>query len=170
MLEISSDKLRIVPLNLEQFRLLLSGMKEMETALGLNFSNENFDEHTQQAMEGLYQEALKNSRDYWWYTNWQIILKSQNISIGSLCFMRRPNETGEVEAGYGINEHFRNQGYMTEALQAVFQWAFQQPKVASIIAETEKDNPASHRVLQKCGMYQDRETERSLWWKLDAAR
>lgn len=59
-MELNTKRLRIIPLTLEQFKLLLNNKRDMESALNLNFSNENWDEHTQQAMNGLYQEAIKN--------------------------------------------------------------------------------------------------------------
>lgn len=165
-MNIDSQSLRITPLNLHQFSLLLQGIDKMENELGLVASNENFDKHTQEAMEGLYKEALKHSNDYLWYTNWQIILKSENKSIGSICFMKKPDEQGLVEIGYGINTLYRNKGYATEAVQEVCNWALTQPQVNSIIAETEKKNYPSHRVLEKCGMTKYNETNNSIFWKL----
>ena len=44
-----------------------------------------------------------------------------------------------------------NQGYATEAVKAVLTWAFQNPKVTAIEAETDAENTASKRVLEKCG-------------------
>ena len=40
---------------------------------------------------------------------------------------------------------------MTEAVSAMVHWASQQPGVLSIEAETEPDNIASQRVLEKTG-------------------
>ena len=168
-MEIASENLRIIPLTLGHFELLLHSTHEMEQALHLSPGSHELDEHTKQAMEGLYQQALQSGQDYIWYTNWQIILKSANISIGSACFMGRPNERQEVEIGYGINEDFQNKGYITEAVRAICDWAFSQPTVTCIIAQTEKDNIPSHRVLQKCGMERYKETEEGLWWRLESS-
>lgn len=165
-MELNTKRLRIIPLDLEQFQMLLNGTDKMEIALGLNSSNEHLDEHTQQAMEGLYQEAVKHKESYFWYTNWQIILKSNNISIGSFCFMASPNEKGEVEIGYGINENYRGNGYMSEAVTAIHQWALNQPNVLKVIAETEKDNIASHKMLQNCGFTKYKESDNSYFWSI----
>jgi RimJ/RimL family protein N-acetyltransferase len=150
---IETTRLQIVPLTIEQFRLLLCA--------------NSLDPHTQQAMEGLYNEALNHPNTYWWYTNWQIILKAENKSIGSACFMKEPNEYGQVEIGYGINDGFRNHGYMTEAAKAICDWALQQDDVESVVAETETDNYASHRVLEKCGMQKYKRLDESLLWRLE---
>lgn len=164
---LETERLRIIPLSVSQFKLLLDGIDKMEKELGLSSSGENMDEHTQQAMEGLYQKALNNEDNYIWYTNWQIILKSDNISIGSACFMGSPNENKEVEIGYGTNSKFRNQGYMTEAVSAICSWLIEQQNIAAIVAETDKDNSASHKVLKKCGFIKQKETEGSYFWRLN---
>ena len=74
------------------------------------------------------------------------------------------DENGEVETGYGINEKYRCQGFMSEALTAISDWALNQSKVLKVIAETEKENTASHKVLQKCGFKKYKETEESYFW------
>jgi RimJ/RimL family protein N-acetyltransferase len=163
---ILTERLKVIPLKLDQFKLLLEGTDKMEEALGLNASNEQLDEHTQQAMDGLYQLAVKHKENYVWYTNWQIILKSDNISIGSACFMGYPNEKGEIEIEYGINKNYQNKGYMTEALQAICRWALSQSNVTSVIAESEKHNKPSHRVLQKSHFQKIKETDNSYFWHI----
>lgn len=42
---------------------------------------------------------------------------------------------------------------MTEAVRALCAWAQQQPGVRQITAETDPDNRASQRVLQKAGFH-----------------
>ncbi len=149
-MKLNTERLTIIPLNLEQFKLLLNGVDSMERALELNSSGEHLDGHTQEAMEGLYEEAKKHEENYLWYTNWQIILKQYNLSIGSACFMGCPDNSGTVEIGYGINEKYRCSGYMTEAVKSICKWALSQKNTLRVTAETEKNNAACQRVLQKC--------------------
>lgn len=59
---------------------MLKGMDKFENALGLNNSYEILDDHTQKAMEELYKKAERHKESYLWYTNWQIILKENNIT------------------------------------------------------------------------------------------
>ncbi|MCR4719897.1 MAG: GNAT family N-acetyltransferase, partial [Firmicutes bacterium] len=70
--------------------------------------------------------------------------------IGELCF-KGLDENGVAEIGYGILEEHQCQGYATEAVKAVLTWAFQNPKVTAVEAETDAENMASKRVLEKCG-------------------
>lgn len=71
-----------------------------------------------------------------------------------------------MEIGYGINNSFENLGYTTEAVNAMCKWALKQPSVTKIIAETEKTNIPSQRVLKKCNMKMYKETENCYWWEL----
>ncbi len=164
---IETERLRIVPLTMEQFYLLLTNAERLDNELGLGTPNNRLDRHTQEAMEGLYARAMNHKENYLWYTNWQIILASENKSIGSACFMGMPNSSNKVEIGYGINKEYENRGYMTEAVKEMCAWALSQPDVKYVIAETDKKNIASHRVLRKCNMTKYKETDKSIWWNLE---
>ena len=93
--------------------------------------------------------CLQNPDQWEWYAIWVIEL-SDGTHIGDLCF-KGLDSNGVAEIGYGILEEYQGQGYATEAVEAALRWAFQNPNVTAIEAETEDDNAASKRVLEKCG-------------------
>lgn len=99
-----------------------------------------------------YQEMLDGCRsaphDWLWYTPWKIILKSEEMMIGDICF-KGPQKRGTVEWGYGMEHPYQGMGYMTEAARMLLDWAFSQPDVYAVEAETLPDNAASQRVLEK---------------------
>ena len=163
---LKTKRLRIVPLPVEQLYLLSTDISRLEKDMGLNPSGYTPDEHLQQAIESMYRLTLEHPDSYFWYTNWQIILISENKSIGSAGFKGGPDDNGGVEIGYGINEGYCGNGYITEAVNALCKWALEQQDVNCVIAETEKDNVASHRVLEKNGMIKYKEVTNSFWWKL----
>jgi RimJ/RimL family protein N-acetyltransferase len=154
---LETQRLLIIPLNLEQLKLLLAGTPRLEAALRLNPSGLELEPHTHEAMAYLANLAEQTPNYYPWISNWQIISKADNISVGSACFMNVPDAAGKVETGYGIYPAFQNCGYMTEALTKICEWAFEQADVAQIMAESEPDNLASQRVLKKCGFHKDSE-------------
>lgn len=168
-MEIRTTLLRIIPLSLEQFSMLLDAPSKLEAALRLSPSNLALEGHTLDAMRWLYGNAGLHPEQRLWYTNWQIVLTSANQAIGSACFKGGPNAEGEVELGYGIHEAHRNRGYMTEAAMALGNWAIGQPGVWAVVAETDKDNPASRRVCAKSGMTKVRETPTTIIWRLARA-
>ena len=93
--------------------------------------------------------CLQNPDQWEWYAIW-IIELSDGTHIGDLCF-KGLDSNGVAEIGYGILEEYQGQGYATEAVEAALRWAFQNPNVTAIEAETDADNAASKRVLEKCG-------------------
>ena len=108
---------------------------------------------TDDILKTAYQEMLRGCLDHpdqWeWYAIWMIALKD-GTHVGDLCF-KGFNADGSVEIGYGIKEEHQGQGYATEAVNAAVMWAFEQSGVTRVEAETEPDNSASQRVLEKCG-------------------
>lgn len=108
---------------------------------------------TDEEMKKAYTEMLEGCvthPDQWnWYAMWMIELKD-GTHIGDLCF-KGLEPDGSAEIGYGILEAYQENGYAAEAVKAAVEWAFRDPKVTAIEAETEPDNKASQRVLEKCG-------------------
>ena len=101
-------------------------------------------------LQAAYKEMLEGSLNYSdqreWYALWIVELKDGTV-VGDLCFKGLIN--GVAEIGYGISEKHQNRGYATEAVEAVVKWALKQSGVTRIEAETEPDNTASRRVLEK---------------------
>lgn len=81
-----------------------------------------------------------------WNTPWEMILKKEGIGIGDLGFKGAPSR-GTVELGYGVAKAYEGQGYTTEAVGAMIDWAFSQDNVYAI--EAEAGNDASAHILEK---------------------
>lgn len=95
--------------------------------------------------------------DQWnWYAIWMIELKD-GTHIGELCF-KGLSEEGITEIGYGISEDYQGNGYATEAVSALVNWAFEQDGVICVTAETEESNIASQKVLSRAGFVPTGET------------
>jgi RimJ/RimL family protein N-acetyltransferase len=88
--------------------------------------------------------------------DWTITLRSNGLLIGWLILgrSRHAREPGmrDCGCGYALHQHCWGQGYMPEALQAAFPYAFTVLGTQRIHAECEIENTASARVMQKCGM------------------
>ena len=91
-----------------------------------------------------------------WYTPWKMTLKKDDTYIGNLSF-KGPAQDNVVEIGYGILPDQEGIDYTTEAVQAMTQWAFGNADVVFVEAETEPENRASRRILEKCGFVPDGE-------------
>jgi ribosomal-protein-alanine N-acetyltransferase len=96
-----------------------------------------------------------------------IVEQSSGQAVGTIGFFGPPDETGTVMVGYGLVEPARGHGYATEALQALIGYAARQPAAKRMVADTEKDNVASQRVLDKAGFGKTHETDDAFWYALD---
>jgi Acetyltransferases, including N-acetylases of ribosomal proteins len=166
--ELVTQRLRIIPLNLKQLKLMLTDFSKLENEMHWNPSNVKLDEHLVEVMRLAFDLASAHSAQLLWLTNWQIVENKENRSIGSLCFHSLPNDDGLVEIGYGINETYRGHGYATEAVGALCKWALQQREVKAIVAETEKNNYASCKVLVNNGFHLVGEIGELHQWKLNS--
>lgn len=132
-------------------RMLLRPMSDQQTWKLMEAQDE-------EELRTAYGEMLAGSRNdpenRLWYTPWQMTLKDGAVSIGDLCF-KGPARGNAVEIGYGILPAYEGRGYATEAVRAMIRWAFDHENVVFVEAETEPDNMASQRVLQKCGFTPD---------------
>ena len=98
---------------------------------------------------------------------WYVLRKEDDSVLGDIGFKGKPNEDQTVEIGYGFIEKYWNQGYATEAVKELFDWAFKTGEVETIIAETLLDNYSSMRVLEKLHMKRVNATETMINWKIE---
>ncbi|AKR36014.1 MAG TPA: N-acetyltransferase [Bacillus sp. (in: Bacteria)] len=98
---------------------------------------------------------------------WYVLRKEDDSVLGDIGFKGKPNEDQTVEIGYGFIEKYWNQGYATEAVKELIDWAFKTGEVETIIAETLIDNYSSMRVLEKLHMKRVNATETIINWKIE---
>jgi RimJ/RimL family protein N-acetyltransferase len=73
----------------------------------------------------------------------------------------------KVELGYVLAKPYWNNGYMTEAVRAVIDWALGEPDIYRVWAVCDIENPASGRVMEKAGMKREGVLRR---WSIHPAR
>ena len=115
----------------------------------IGFIEKQTDDILIKAYREMLRGCLEHPQEWDWYAIWFIELKDGSHA-GELCF-RGVQPGGSVEIGYGSAEESRGHGYATEAVDAVTAWALKQLGVCRVDAETEPENRASQRVLEKCG-------------------
>jgi len=85
-----------------------------------------------------------------WYAVLRDGLAAGSVLVGGGGFLGPPKD-GAVQVGYSVLPDFQRRGYATEIVRGLATWAFVQPGVEVIAAETEWVNPASVRVLERNG-------------------
>lgn len=86
------------------------------------------------------------------YYQWAIEWKETNQVIGSISLMNidEAHESGEI--GYCIGRAYWNQGIVSEAFIALIPFCFNEISIERLVARHDVENPASGRVMQKCGL------------------
>jgi GNAT superfamily N-acetyltransferase len=167
-MKLETKRLLIFPLSYDQLVLYLEGDGALEEDLDLNRSDQIISPELLEAFKETILPAVGNrTKNYLYSTIWTIIDKELNHMVGDLCFKGEPNVDGEIEIGYGIYPEFQGRGFMTEAINAISTWAFSQPQVSIILAETDQFNLASHRTLDKNNFKKFKKVESMIWWKLE---
>jgi RimJ/RimL family protein N-acetyltransferase len=101
------------------------------------------------------------------FGNFLIVERASGQAVGTIGFFGPPDETGTVMVGYGLVEPARGHGYATEALRALVDYAARQPAARRAVADTEKDNVSSQRVLEKAGFTRTHETDEGISFARD---
>lgn len=134
-------------MRVETKRMLLQPMSDSEI-------EEMMAEMHSDDLRAAYGEMLAGCRrepeNRIWYAPWKMTLKNSREYMGDVGF-KGPAKNRTVEIGYGILPSYEGNGYMAEAVQGMIRWAFAQQDVDFVEAETDPDNRASQRILEKCG-------------------
>lgn len=99
-------------------------------------------------VRGLYRRGLPSS--------WAVVHRNSGKVIGTIGFVGYSSFHHSAEIGYSFSRIFWNRGYATQALRAVIGSAFDVlPDLHRIEAQHDLRNPASGRVMEKCGMIRE---------------
>lgn len=165
---VETERLIIKPLTYEQLVKYAACDNSLEEELNVKPSTRTISTELKEALEEtILLNVADKSKNYLYYTLWAAISKTENKMIGDLCIVGEPNLEGEIEIGYGTYDEFQRMGYMTDMVAGMIGWAKTQLGVKSIVASTEKRNTASSKVLQKNGFRINKETETTVYWKLE---
>ena len=109
------------------------------------YAHENID-----VTEGLLQMYLDEAADGFKY-RWAITLKNTDEPVGGIDVVDISEDGKTVEIGYVIAHKLWNKGLVTEAFEAVINKLFD-CGIEKVTARHCVDNPASGRVMEKCGL------------------
>lgn len=164
---IETKRLILRPLTYEQLLKYSNLDGSLEEELNLEKSPRSISPELREALDyGIIQNVADETQNYLFSTLWTIILKASNQMVGDVCFKGEPNIDGEIEISYGTHFEFRRKGYMTEAVGEMLKWAKKQPDVRKLLANTEKSNLSSQRVLRNNGFLQIVEADGIIYWEI----
>lgn len=97
------------------------------------------------------------------YYQWAIVPKELGEPIGSISVVSIIEEAEAVEIGYCIGRNWWGKGIVTEALQEVIRFCFEEVEALRVSARHDPNNPASGKVMQKCGLTYEGTLRQSDW-------
>ena len=165
-MRLETQRLWIIPLTAKQLDLWGQDIPALERELDCSYQGEPLEDVFLEIVRGQAEKAAGDEGSYLYHTFWLLARKTDRTVVGSVCFKDAPDPKGDVEIGYGLGKAFEHQGYMTEAVQAMCDWALRQRGVSCVIAETQTDHLPSQNLLKRCvfTLYRQGET---WWWRLD---
>lgn len=163
---IETERLKIIPLTYDEVIQYKDQKNELEKKSGLIESN---SEHAAQFIEMLEKKLLPllkdKKEDYIFNTIWLAADKKEKVIVCDFGIKGSPDMNNEIEIGYGTQKHYQNRGYMTEAIKGFIKWVNSRKDISAVIAETDKENVPSVKVLEKNNFIKFKETDNAYWWK-----
>ena len=159
---IETERLVLFPYTNENLALFNSDLAGFEKEFGVTYQGEELDHLLVGFLKKLEKEIAEDEENFLFFTEFLIVLKENSHVIGSIDFKYVPKD-GITEVGYGLNEKYSGNGYMTEALNAFLEFG-KSLGVKIVRADTLKDNLRSQNVLKKCGFHFLKE-DGNLWWE-----
>ena len=132
---------------------------DQEFCTGMWFDEENgkyLSDPTKDYVDEVYQNAIDNMEDS--DDGYYLVIenKSEGKSIGTCCAF--PNEDrSNIDIGYCINKEYWRNGFASEAIQKLIEWAKEQ-SIKTVTAEVAKENIPSCGLLDKLGFKVKSET------------
>ncbi|MEV0172871.1 GNAT family N-acetyltransferase [Streptomyces sp. NPDC050803] len=80
-----------------------------------------------------------------------LVRREDGKAVGGLGFHGAPDEDGRVEIGYDLAESARGNGYATEALNVLAEYALARDDVRTLLATIDHDNLPSQAVVTRAG-------------------
>lgn len=97
-----------------------------------------------------------------------VCLQSTNQLIGNIYFaLDGPKHLKTYTLGYVFHPAFHNQGYATEAAQAVLEYGFQTLGLHRIVAYCHQENVRSWKLLERLNMRREAAMKENIYFKLD---
>ncbi len=151
-MEHATERIRFMPITVQAAQLLMKNPIGFYTSYGYP-RNKSWPHDGLKVILPLYVELLENDRSEFGFGPWMMVDRKVGEILGDIGFKGQPKH-GIIEIGYYVVVSKRNQGFATEAVKSMCDWAFQQPHVQTVQAQCDKRNISSQHVLFNNGFIQ----------------
>lgn len=166
MMKLMTARLMLFPFELPHIQMYLEGRDFFQRFFPFRIPDSWPWKEMDEIVPWLKDQLLRNPSFSCWFT-WLIAHLQDRLLIGDIGFGGPPDPGGTLELGYSIVPEYRNLGYGSEAASALIYWAFSQPQVSAVNADTWPSSLASIHLLQGLGMKRISETKDLMHWRLE---
>lgn len=96
--------------------------------------------------------------------SWKICEKRSDKLIGYIGFWSIDYTHFRTEIGYGLHQDYHRKGYLTEALNTLTHFTFNQLGIHSVLADADVKNVATIKLLEKCGFKKEAHFKESFYF------
>jgi RimJ/RimL family protein N-acetyltransferase len=154
-IRLRTTRLEVISMTLEMARAERDEPARLERDLGIRLAQPWPPPLNDEASLAWTISVLEANGDRAGWGGWYICLPGHDgvpaVAIGGCGFKGLPDPSGMVEVGYSVLEEYQHRGYASEAIGALIDWAFAQPGVRRVVAETYPELIGSIGVLRKLG-------------------
>ncbi|UFU00909.1 GNAT family N-acetyltransferase [Radiobacillus kanasensis] len=147
-MKIVSPRLTLEAITLESGKILMTNRIAYFLKHQIPFEME-WPSNGFKALLPYYLEKLEEDPTELGFGSWIILENASENLIGNIGFKGRSDEQPPytLDIGYEILPKYRNQGYATEAVKYLTEWALEQSTVEKVTASCDISNTISQRVL-----------------------
>ncbi|MDO9086393.1 MAG: tRNA (N6-threonylcarbamoyladenosine(37)-N6)-methyltransferase TrmO [Anaerolineaceae bacterium] len=166
MIELSTSYVRLIALSKQQLFELVYATEKLEQSLSFLISHSLVHDRLRRSV-GIKLNQMKKfeKTGQGWLTYWLLQKLESPFGAGLLEFNGIPDTSGRVEIRYDIHPDGQDQGWLSDAIQALSGWALQQPECGLVTATSNVDS-SSIEVFEKAGFIRmAQSSEGCLWHK-----
>jgi RimJ/RimL family protein N-acetyltransferase len=145
-----SSRLKLHPPSMKHQPLMLAAIQESQAELGEFLPWVRFSLTEEESINNA-EKAISNFKKFEGELRYSILDKTSGNFIGAIGLIIRDKEIPTFEIGYWLRSSYVGQGYITEAVKLVEEYAFNELKAKRVEIRASDRNVKSYSVAERCG-------------------
>ena len=167
-LMLESKRLLLIPVDLEMIDALIVSDDFFSTKYGFINNGGEYLNPSPDYLHKIRNRLVEYPEEYPFAVDHLIVVKDIKTVIGTIYYKYLPNN-GVSEIGYGMNPIYEGNGYMSEAVNTMIEYA-RKYGLTKIIADTTIENIKSQNVLKRNGFLLEKTQDNKMYFYLDIGR
>ena len=162
---IESERLLLIPVDTKMIDSLIESDESFLHTYGYINDGGAYLKPSPDYLIKIKQRLLQHPEEYPLAVDHLIVVKNIKTVIGTIYYKNLPDSEGVSEVGYGMKAIYEDNGYMSEALNAMLDYG-KKSGIKIVVADTTFQNTNSPNVLKRCGFSVLSVQEDRLWFRI----